>query len=123
MSYSMQVTKSEFFIEAPNLELARKSLVEAMSDFIWVKKRNALTLEAAVGQLHWALEFDGVDNVAGIEKLQNYECEDKQLFDAIAPYVWPGSFILMSGEDGQIWRWFFDGQHCIEQTPIITWTE
>ena len=41
--------------------------------------------------------------------------DDAQLMGAIAPYVEPGSYIEMHGEDGDRWRWYFDGESCVQQ--------
>ena len=42
------------------------------------------------------------------------------MFDSIAPFVEPGSYIEMQGEDGEVWRWVFDGVNCIEKNAEIT---
>jgi hypothetical protein len=47
--------------------------------------------------------------------------DEAALFGAIAPFVEPGSFIEMQGEDGTIWRWIFDGKTCEEKTATISW--
>ena len=39
------------------------------------------------------------------------------LFQALAPFVDAGSYLEMLGEDGEFWRWAFDGQHMREQFP------
>lgn len=70
----------------------------------------------------WSIEVDEqtgdiVDIYFDGEKLG----DDFVLFKAIAPFVKPGSFIEMSGEDNCMWRWHFDGEKCVEKTPTITW--
>lgn len=30
-------------------------------------------------------------------------------------------YLAMQGEDGELWRWVFDGQHMREQFPQMTW--
>lgn len=47
--------------------------------------------------------------------------DEETLFQALAPFVDRGSFIEMHGEDGELWRWVFDGQHMREQFPQMTW--
>ena len=121
MSYTIEQKDTQFFMDNSTLESARKAILTAMSGFDWFKKRNALTLEAAAAQCGWALEFDNADNVIGIEHLHEYEGQEKKLFEALAPYVKPGSYIQMIGEDGELWRWVFDGSNCIKKTPTITW--
>ena len=121
MSYSMEQKDTQFFMDKAGLEPARKAILAAMSTFNWFKKRKALTLEAAAAQCDWALEFDDNDNVIGIEHLNDYQGQEEKLFAALAPYVRPGSFIQMIGEDGELWRWSFDGVTCREQKPTVTW--
>ena len=41
--------------------------------------------------------------------------QDKLLFRAIAPYVKNGSYICMRGEDGALWRWYFEDGTCKDQ--------
>lgn len=47
--------------------------------------------------------------------------DDKDLLDTLAPFVKAGSYIQMQGEDGEMWRWVFDGETCKEIRPTITW--
>lgn len=51
------------------------------------------------------------------------EClgSNKELFDVIAPYVEKDSYIEMSGEEGEIWRWVFDGKDYQEKEPNVSW--
>ena len=121
MSYTMSQKDTEFYMDQTNLEAARKAIRQAMEGFKWFNPKKAHSLDDAVAQCDWALEFDDNDNVVGIEMLMEYQGEEKRMFDAIAPYVKPGSYIQMSGEDGSMWRWLFDGMSCIEQTPGISW--
>lgn len=121
MSYTIKQRHAQFFLNKAGLEPARKAIVAVMSSFDWFKKRNALTLEAAAAQCGWALEFDDNDNVIGIEHLNSYEGQEKLLFGAMAPYVKPGSFIEMAGEDGDFWRWYFTGEACKEVKPTVVW--
>lgn len=121
MSYTMEQMETQFFMDSATLEPARKAILAAMSGFDWFKRRNALTLEAAAAQCGWSLEFDSDDNVIGIEHLRAYEVQEDRLFNALAPFVRPGSFIQMNGEDGEQWRWVFDGSTCTEKSPTINW--
>lgn len=49
--------------------------------------------------------------------------DDAKLFSVIAPFVDAGSSIEMCGEDGSLWRWFFDGISCSEEIGRIEWGE
>lgn len=37
---------------------------------------------------------------------------EEEWMNEIAPYVVPGSWIEMMGEDGCFWKWIFDGECC-----------
>ena len=63
---------------------------------------------------NWQL-MDSGDGTSWLECLGDALRDDRLLFDDIAPFVEAGSFIEMSGEDGTLWRWYFDGKQCEEQ--------
>lgn len=63
----------------------------------------------------WDLAMDITNNVLGIHFVGEKMGADELLFDTIAPWVEKGSYIEMQGEDGNIWRWVFDGKHCHEK--------
>ena len=139
MGYYMQQTDSLFTIKAENKAKALeaiKALAERVDTdgsggsstgerwYSWVTTSEfveAESLKEAVKAWRWNLDMDDVGNVYGIcfegEKLG----DDEILFRAIAPYVEEGSFIQMSGEDGCLWRWSFDGKECIEKSAQIEW--
>ncbi len=75
---------------------------------------NLETVEEALEAWSWQL-MDNGDGTSWLECLGDALCDDRLLFDAIAPFVEAGSFIEMSGEDGTLWRWHFDGKQCEEQ--------
>lgn len=74
---------------------------------------NAETLMDALGALDWEAQLNEQGDIVGLifygEKLH----EEDAWLEALAPYVVKGSYLTMLGEDGQIWRWYFDGTHCI----------
>lgn len=121
MSYDMTQHDTQFFMDKSNLEAARQALRDAAADCKWFNMRNARSLENAVYQFGWSLEFDDDDNVNGIEHLLVCAGDEERLFNAIAPYVKAGSYIQMTGGDDTMWRWSFDGIRCIEQKPTIVW--
>ena len=64
----------------------------------------------------WRWDYDKYGLNFGGEKIG----DDQVLFDAIAPFVKEGSYLQMQGEDGCIWRWYFDGKTCEEQNATIS---
>lgn len=121
MSYNMKQHDTQFFLDKSKLEAARYALRNAAAACKWFNMKNARSLENAVCQFGWNLEFDDDDNVNGIEHILVCAGDEERLFSAIAPYVKPGSYIQMTGEDGTMWRWAFDGVRCIIQKPTIVW--
>lgn len=88
-----------------NFSKGHQMLAGIMEEWRWIpemKHEDGVEVEVL------GISFDG-------EKLG----DDQILFDAIAPFVEPGSFIEMVGEDGCIWRWYFDGKECDEQTAEL----
>jgi len=66
----------------------------------------------------WDLDLDLNEETGEIERILNIEFmaeklgDEEKLFNAIAPFVEPDSYIEMLGEDGTAWRWIFDGKTC-----------
>lgn len=127
MGYCMKQRSSRFYVVDEEAALtAIKGLAgkETMGPghFSWVDTREFMmadTLKEAMNAWRWDIEpkykaifFEG-------EKLG----DDLLLFGTIAPYVEAGNYIEMLGEDGQIWRWIFDGKTCREVTAKIIFEE
>ena len=134
MGYCMTQRDSNFAIKAEDKEKALEAIKELAGKetihdgsgkhFSWVETErfvNASTLKEAMDEWRWEIGEDEEGNVLDIyfsgEKLGN----DEILFNAIAPYVKEGSYIEMSGEDGSLWRWSFDGKSCVEKGAQISW--
>ncbi len=60
-------------------------------------------------------------DVIGISFVGEKSSDEKLVFDLISPYVEAGSYIEMSGEDGEVWRFLFDGKSCEEKYPKVEW--
>jgi hypothetical protein len=63
-----------------------------------------------------AFEYFGFDAITGEEPdicaldllIDGQDDHQMLLFEAIAPFVEPGNYITMMGEDQHLWQWFFD---------------
>jgi hypothetical protein len=71
----------------------------------------------------WQPAFDDAGNVNGLNYLSEKWCDDHKFFDVFAKYVEKGSYIEMGGEDGASWRMLFDGEHCREIKPVVSWPD
>ena len=144
MGYCIEQRDCDFRIKAENVDKARdaiKVLASRVSEggggtyrggqtiekyFSWVRTEdfaNAETLEDAMRAWRYEVEFngDGSGDVAWIMFHGEKYGDDEKLLQAIAPYVEPGCFIEMQGEDGALWRWTFNGTTMVEQNANISW--
>jgi hypothetical protein len=133
MGYCMSQCESDFFVPADKLG-AMVAAIQALHGeetigdssgrhFSWVPQ-NFHTISDPVESLRawrWDAELDDEGNINvlyfGGEKVG----DEDTLFSAIAPFVKAGSYIEMQGEEGERWRWLFDGQEMTEKSATITW--
>lgn len=139
MGYYIQQTEDRFFIpkEFHGLALAaiKDFMTKKYSDsdgeyigwFSWVNTQevvSAKTLHDALYAWRWeAYPSDGESDIESIHFLGEKSGQDEELFRVLAPYVKEGSYIAMRGEEGDLWRWYFDGQTCREQEGRVVWDD
>ena len=90
--------------------------------FSWVDSQDftsAKTLEEALRAWRWDPSLDDEGNIESLWFVGEKLGDDKILFQAIAPFVEPGSYLQMIGDDDSIWRWRFDGFHVHEEPGRI----
>lgn len=89
--------------------------------YSWVNTeelQNAKTLEEAIEIWGWSpVPNEKTGDIVGIDYDENKIGQESIMFQAIAPYVKEGSYIHISGEGGEQWRWYFDGKGMEEQIP------
>ena len=130
MGYDMSQRESKFKIKAENMPLVLNTLnllseqapYQPRGHFAFVDTPtlfSARTVEEQLKEWRWDPEFDNQGNIVEL----NFSCErlgdDKLLFDTLAPFVEAGSFINMTGEEGDVWRWYFTGAECLEQDGTV----
>ncbi len=125
MSYYMSLHSQKFFISQENVRKAYILLREwARSQELQRNVRNPLgnakSFESAVHALGWEAECDDDGNICALHFDGGNQGNEEYWFDAIAPFVRKGSKLLMHGEEGAQWYWYFDGRHCVEYTGRIT---
>lgn len=94
------------------------------ANYAWVDKDvvlKAKNLNDAMVEWGWETEEDKKDDITLVRFIGEKLGEDYEMFYAIAPYVKKGAYIEMSGEDGTLWRWIFNGKKCIEKTAKVTY--
>ena len=138
MGYCIDQTASSFFIPQEYHGIALKAIkdfmlqsytadsgMQVIRSYSWVDTDEVIQSETLPDALYaWRWEaFDHASDgdIDGIYFRGEKSGADDELFRVIAPYVKEGSYIAMRGEDGALWRWYFDGQRCIEQTGTVIW--
>lgn len=130
MGYYMTQECSEFRIDRKDHKDALEAVralagKETYGDhFSWVSTSRFLgakTLADALNAWRWEVEQDEDYNIVGIQFVGEKLGDDTILFKAIAPFVKPGSYIEMHGEDGCLWRWLFDGSGFSEKYAKVVW--
>ncbi len=90
--------------------------------FSWVDTQgvtSAKTLEDALRAWRWDPSADDAGNIESLWFVGEKLGDDMRLFQAIAPFVEPGSYLQMIGDDDSIWRWRFDGIQVHEEPGRI----
>ena len=118
MTWSMHQTDCDFKMAGDGLAAALAALQKA---FTQMDVQGTSIFADAMRHCSWSVSLAAAGNVTGIFfEGQNWG-EDEELFDAISPWVEAGSFIEMRGEDGDLWRWIFDGKSCKQVSPETVW--
>jgi hypothetical protein len=128
MSYSIQINKAEFRIRAENQRaalLAARKLPETKYAYVdrnWRKARDLYATFEAWGYEPTMEDGDGAPgDIIELSTSNEVLGDEERLFEAIAPYVEPGSYIEYAGRDGDMWRWSFDGKKLVTLRPRIEW--
>jgi hypothetical protein len=128
MGYGMSQTDSSFFIakkDRTKVKAAIKALMSGVGatregKYRWVDTATVLdarTVDEQFEEWRWSTEYDDSGNIVDLVHEGEKMGDDIELFKAIAPHVKPGSYIDMMGEDGNDWRWYFDGVTCLMRDP------
>lgn len=114
MGYCISMTADNFCIDESNLRKALKAiqaLAENCQTYSWINQgfEKIKTFEKMMDEWRYPVAFDDDGNVNSIEFCGEKIGDDMDLWNAIAPYVKADSYIEMIGEDGDRWRWMFNG--------------
>lgn len=138
MGYCIQHVSSNFVIRIDQEDDALAAIKRLMYDedkehhgggggrvwFSWMNNAQPETwetLDAAFEDWRYPLVRDEAGEICGIQFWGEKIGQELEMFKAVAPFVEKGSFIEMSGEDGAMWRWTFDGLMCHEVYPEVEW--
>jgi len=75
----------------------------------------------------WRFEYRVIEGEGSVEVSyfsgEEWSGDEECLFDALGPFVSEGAIIECIGEDGEKWRYLFEGGNCRHQTAVITWED
>jgi len=85
--------------------------------FSWTSNsvlEQAQAIEEVLEEFRWKPILDVAGNIVSLEFTGEKIGQEELLFEIIARFVRNGSYINMTGEDGYMWQWCFDGKHVKE---------
>lgn len=129
MGYEMQQVGQNFRIHRERLDEVRSALkvLWARTDlmgggdsdgrkwFMWYEDvaPESDTLDQWLRKTGWEPAFDRSGVMTALTFQREKIGDERHIFAAIAPFVEAGSWLAMEGEDGQSWRWTFDGERLV----------
>ena len=134
MGYCISMIDSDFRMKAESKPAALQALKDMWDDetnmsggswgsggqkeqkwFAWMNNsdiQNCVTFEQAMNEWRYpvTLSVEGHGAINDIDFEGEKIGDEELMFNAIAPFVEADSYITMLGEDGEQWRYFFDGE-------------
>lgn len=130
MGYHIEQRGGKFKICKKDEELAFEEILKKTSMLVdekqtppWVRVHHVMSAKSihdALREWRWETIINEDRDIIYLRFTGQKYGADEYLFQAIAKFVEPGSYIEMGGEDGAIWRWFFNGVTCIKQDGHIS---
>jgi hypothetical protein len=85
--------------------------------------RSATSLDQALAAFGYTAERDEQGTITKIH-LEDGNAkigDERELFQALAPFVTAGSYLSFRGEEDEIFRWYFTGTTLEDQQGTISW--
>lgn len=126
MGYYIDQVGCKFNIKKENVQKAwdaliglfkieKKSILDASGyHYSWIDTEtvlNAKSFADAMYECRWDMYEDKDGNITDVWfNGEKYGGDEETILGTIAPFVEPGSYIVMQGEQGERWKWKFDGK-------------
>lgn len=136
MGYNIELRDSKFFIAAEDKEAALNAMFKMWEPgneglmsggsfgsnenekwYSWMnlsssdwRNRTIPSLEQGLDEWGYPVQTDTDGNIIDIWFDGEKMGDEDFMFKAIAPYVKAGSYLDFHGEDGELWRWEFNGE-------------
>jgi len=131
MGYYIEQLNSEFNMKGENIEPAYNTFLDYIKDnkelvnaWAWLdadELLGACNFAQLMEFLRWEVTYDDDNNIIDIIFMGEKAGAEEQYFNILAPFIESGSYIEMCGEDGNRWKYYFNGDSCITQYPEITY--
>ena len=129
MSYSVDVTVSKFRMTVENQKAALAALKSAGPEAWKTHWSNGPILDERTGRLdqwledcEWIAELDSDYALVRLDREhETLAGNEEAMFGVLAPFVEPGAVIEFLGEDGDRWRYVFDGKTVAVQKGKTNW--
>lgn len=117
MGYVIQLTDTHLFIASEDkpaaFEVAKQHIntFGSLSELPWMNNARPSDwdgLEDAFSDWRFPAETDEKGHIVDLQFVGEKIGQEKEFFEAIAPYVSTGSYLEITGEDGAVWRYVFD---------------
>lgn len=123
MGYSISLVESCCFIPKKKIQEAvqvLRTFQESGRSLQWERGEEWHTLKEALRNYRWgSTSHEG--NLYVTEFLGQSLGQDDKLFRLLAPFMQDNTYLLMLGEDGEVWKWVFKRGEMHEIRPI--WPE
>lgn len=145
MGYYITWWRSDIYIPAKDADAVHQALVDLANDvhrnsesaakredidprlYPWVDTgavRLSKTLEEALSHWGWEIDSDKDGSLIDFYFTKSQKSGGELvLFSTIAPWVKDGSYIMVFGEDDEIWRWYFKDGACKEQKASLVFRD
>ena len=119
MSYSINYRGGSFCIKRAMKQRAADALRRYKNESGYDIPQSD-TLEEILSECCWNAETNVAGDIVEMYLEDNVLGDEEEWMEVIAPFVKPGSWLAFEGEDGYIWCYYFDGEHCSEHHGVIT---
>jgi hypothetical protein len=120
MGSATQVTDIHFRIPAGKLTLALElwRASRATAPGLGPFTRRCTSIQEVFLAFLWEPQVSKSGDIVGVSFIGEKVGDEDALFRAVAPAVDAGSYIQVSSDEGENWRWVFDGTRCDIVTPL-----
>lgn len=99
------------------------ALVEAIQNEYPHFPKNTESIIRIFEWFNFRIDVNFQGDIFGLELTDESREEDEALFNTMAPFVEPGSYIGFVNHAGDTWRCVFDGGRAVRIIPFILWPE